>query len=162
HQAVFVGATVTVMLGWMGEDPGPIVDWCANEEHLEMTHAERAHLVELLQPVVAMARELGPMMDKHGTNRVAAMRRVGLGPDRAPGLWLSSRLGESRMRNVSRSPTASDSIDLFHAAFYPYVDIATCDRQAFDTLSRHIADAKGTRPTRLVRNGQLAKILELV
>lgn len=162
HQTLFVGATVSLMLGWRGDEPGPIVDWCAEEERITLSAAERALLVEMLQPVVAMVREIGPMMDKHGTDRVAAMRRVGLGPDRAPGFWLSGKLGENRIRNVSRAPTPSDSIDVFHASFYPYVDIATCDRQAFDALQRHVGEARGPRPTKLFRNGQLAAILDFV
>jgi hypothetical protein len=159
---VFAGATVTLLLGWRGNDAATVLDWVAAEERLTLTAAERADLAEQLQPVVEMVRRIGPMMQEHNTDRVAAMRRVGLGPERAPGYWLAGKLSTNRMRNVTRDPIASDSIDLLHASYFPYMDIAECDRQAHDALQSNLGEARGPRTCHLFRNGQLRAILEHV
>jgi hypothetical protein len=160
--AIVVGATVSLLMGLRDNDAGGALDCAAGVEGYEFTGTERDDLVEALQPLVAYFERLGPEMERLGTDRTTAARRMGLGPDRAPGLWLAGRLSEGRIRNRARAPLRSDMIDLAHAAHYPYVDVATCDRQAHAELARFIGDAAGSRVPNLLRNGQLPAVLEHV
>lgn len=161
-QSLVVGTTVTLMRGWMGDDVAAIVDMHAAREEVELNADERAALIASVQPVVEMVRHIGPVMDQQSVDRTEALRRVGLGPDRAPGFWLAGKLVANRMRNVTRDPSRSDSIDVFHTAYFPYVDIATCDRQTYDAISGFVGQARGSRTASLFRNGQLPAILAQV
>ncbi len=59
-----------------------------------------------------------------------------------------------------REPEDTDSVDLAHVMHFPYVDIATCDRQSYAAISAHVAQARGPRAVTLYRNNQLQAILE--
>ena len=41
----------------------------------------------------------------------------------------------------------------------PYVNIATCDRQAYSALAPHVREVTGTRTPTIFRNGQLDAVL---
>lgn len=159
HHNIVVGTMVTLMHGWMGDDVGTIVDMHASKSGLELTSGDRSQLIEIVAPVVAMLRHIGPLADQQGIDRTEAVRRASLGPDRAPGFWLAGKLVANRMLNVTREPMRSDSIDVFHTAHFPYVDIATCDRQTFDAINRFVAQAQGSRAVSLRRNGRLREVL---
>jgi hypothetical protein len=73
----------------------------------------------------------------------------------SPGMFLARKLVACLGANVMRRPRRSDSVDGMHASYFPYVDVATCDRQTLAWLSSHIGKARGPRTPRLFRNGYL-------
>lgn len=82
--------------------------------------------------------------------------------EQAPGTWLAGQLAANRFRNVTRKPARQDPVDLGHVSHFPYMDIATCDRQVFDAIAPHITSARGARTVALFRNADLPALVEYV
>ena len=78
---------------------------------------------------------------------------------RAPGTNLAMRFFEERRKDSRRRPTRSDLIDGMHSFYFPYVDLATCDRYSHSILSRLISNTKGPRAPRLIRTGRLDEVV---
>jgi hypothetical protein len=138
HRPIALRSTITQVRGWMGDDPAPVV-----LHHLDRdggTPNPRRN-----------GREISPLIDAHGFDRTEVARRMALsmagdGYRVAPGAWLAGQLMAGLVRNVTRSQLRSDMVDCFHAMHLPYVDIASCDAQAYSILSRVVQQATGPRP----------------
>jgi hypothetical protein len=155
-RSIYVGAIVTLVRGWMGLDVNAILDMHVERSDTPLTPADRATLVSALQPIVEHVRHVGPLADE--AERTEGLRRLAE-LDRSPGLSLAQRLVSARIRDVERKVLRSDHPDVFHATYFPYVDIATCDGQAYGALERVIGQVRGSRSVKLFRNGRLAEVL---
>jgi hypothetical protein len=159
---VIAGVTIFLVGGTMGEELDPIIDRCASLLDAHVSDADRALIKETVRPMLDMLRHLAPLMAEGAIDRIEVTRQIGVGPGDSPGRWLAQKLVSNRLRNVGRNPQRSDVVDLFHATYYPYMDVATCDRQAHDALLPFLDEVRGSRASRgqLVRNGQLATVVE--
>ena len=170
HRSIALQSTITQILGWMGDDPAPVV-----LHHLEQgggtpsTAKEANNLIMAQQPIAKVLHEIGPLIDAHGFDRTELARRMvpSMASDGftvAPGIWLAGQLQAGLCRDVSRNPPRSDTVDCLHAMHFPYVDIASCDAPSYAILSRLVERAPGPRPrtVSLFRNGRLAEIVEYV
>ncbi len=81
---------------------------------------------------------------------------------RSPGISLARNLGAERERDPRRQTNRSDSVDAMHAVYFPYVDVATCDRQAFSCVEKRLSGLAGTRKVRLIRNGHLDHVVAAI
>lgn len=167
HGALIAGTVKMLFLGHRGTDVGELVDWGVaglRESGVldrELSAEERAWIIDQIQPMAAAVEQLTPLLESMSFDeRVAATRAMNRTAATAPGAWLGVQLSAARSRNRDRTPRRSDSVDLAHAAHYPYVDIATCDAEAYAALTPHIGAARGSRQVTLFRNGQLAAVVD--
>jgi len=166
HRSIALDSTITQILGWMGNDPGPIVLRHLEQDGGTPTDQEVVDLIRGQQPLAAVLHELNPLIDAPGFDRAELARRMALsmasdGFKVAPGAWLAGKLQAGLARDVSRRIRRSDSVDCLHAMHFPYVDIASCDAQSYAILSRFVDQARGPRPkVSLFKNGSLADIVE--
>lgn len=159
HEAIVAGSAMVLAVG-LQPDAGAAVDWCARAISCSLNATERANLVERVSPAEAALNAMSPFFAMiTPEDRLNLWPRIKADPAVAPGAWLSKTLAGNRLRNVDRDPTRSDSIDLEHCAYLPYVDIATCDRQAYAAIAPRIAEVKGPRVPTLFRNGQLEAVI---
>ena len=159
HQAIVVGATNLLALG-MRPDAAAAIDRAAEMIHADLTPQQRARLVESVVPFESAVRAMAPLFDKLTEfQRLDAWPIMKAGPEVAPGAWLVKQLVANRTRNIDRDPERSDVVDLEHSMHFPYVDIATCDRQAFAALQPILGQARGSRSPHLFRNGEVQKVL---
>jgi hypothetical protein len=162
HRAILVGALKRLIIG-LDQDVGSAVDWCAQALSLNLTPEERSRLSGELAPAETAISIVAPLLSEMPEQDRFRMSEI-MFPvaDAAPGRWLSTMLAANRYRNIGRTPSRSDSIDLMHCTFVPYVDIFTCDRQAFAALTPHLGSVKGTRAPRVFRNGQLGDVIRYI
>jgi hypothetical protein len=158
---------VTLVRGWRGTDVATILAMWEGREPPSLSEDERNSLLLLLAP---WAELLAEFERRHHPS--AAMRERMLDYFRnsfddasheySPGMFLGGRLVRCLRRNTGRNPLRSDSVDGMHAQYFPYVDVATCDRQVFACLSKHVRDLRWPRALHLFRNGQLADVIALL
>jgi hypothetical protein len=124
---------------------------------------EREAILAELAPLVTFLELVQELPNLPDDWRTLALLRVKLShEDYAPGARLSSQLHRGFVQNIRRRPLRSDVVDLIHVAYFPYVDVATCDRAAFPLVSRRLSGLKCPRSVKLFRNGQLLEVLRAV
>lgn len=159
HEAIIAGSAMVLALG-LQPDVAAAVDWCAQAIACTLTASERAGLIEKVAPAEAALETMSQFFTMiTPEERLNLWPLIKADPEVAPGTCLSKTLAGNRLRNVGRDPERSDSIDLEHCSYIPYVDIATCDRQAYAAIAPRLLDVKGTRTPTLFRNGQLEAVL---
>lgn len=159
HDAIVVGAANVLAIGLRPDAPAA-VDYCAQSISCTLTGAERAALIERVAPAEAFVQTMSPVIEMTSQEeRLNIWQIIKAGADVAPGLWLAKKLAGNRHRNIDRAPDRSDTIDLEHCAHIPYVDIVTCDKQAYAAVAPYVHEARGTRTPTIFRNGQLEAVL---
>jgi hypothetical protein len=162
HEAIVVGSTYLLALGFESK-ADEAIDRCARTIKCALTDADRLTLLERVMPAELATVVLAPYLDAmDGDARSRFWSLLKAGPENAPGTWLARQLAANRIRNVMRAADRSDSIDLEHCAHFPYVDIATCDRQAYAAIEPHVEHARGPRPVRVFRNGRLEDVVQYI
>ena len=159
HDAIVSSVAAILGLG-LQPDTAAAVDWCAQVLSCNLTETERQNLLRRAAPAEAAVSAMAPLLHVlTSEERLNLWPHISANSTVAPGTWLSKALAGNRLRNIDRAPTRSDSIDLEHCAYFPYVDIATCDRQAYAAIENRLSEAKGPRTPTVFRNGQLEAVL---
>ncbi|MFN0246142.1 MAG: hypothetical protein ACKV2T_04490 [Kofleriaceae bacterium] len=144
----------------LADDAAGAVDYGAKAIDLELKPAERDELIQLVSPVEASIKELEPVLSSLSKpERLGIWKYIRATAADAPGIWLARGLSGDRARNVDGKSLESDSVDLEHCGHFPYVDIATCDKQAYASIATRLSDVKGSRTPLLFKNGQVAELL---
>jgi hypothetical protein len=128
-----------------------------------LTGVDREAIAKHLQPCADLLRNLNLKQKLTEEQRMKFAYDVaatidGASQQDAPGTSLARCLARGLAKNPTRNPLRSDTIDRAHASYFPYVDVATCDKEAFACISRQIAEVHGLRPTKLFRNGRLQDV----
>jgi hypothetical protein len=144
-----------------------IIAFWEQRDGLLVAPGTRRALQTQLQPLANLIAgfHADPRFDEAARMSVLRMMQDSFGEEayiRSPGMFLSARLAACRTRNDKRKPSRSDLVDGMHAMYFPYVDIATCDRQTFDCLEPHFSKITGPRKPRIIRNGRLKDVLGAV
>lgn len=159
NEAIVVGSRQVLAVGLVSSLE-EAVDYCIASLNLVLTAGQRAELIALARPDAAAIASLAPAFALISElERLDLWRIIRATAADAPGGWLTKILAGERLRNISREPEMSDSIDLEHCAYIPYVDVATCDRQAFAAIAPRLAESRGPRAGRLFRNGDLGELV---
>lgn len=158
---------ITLVRGWRGTDVDEVIEYWATRSDLRLSSAVRASLVAHLQPIAQLMSKFVADERFDDVARLSILTRMrdgfGAAPlSHAPGLFLAARLATCRTQNRTRTPSRSDSLDGLHAMHFPYVDLATCDRQTYHCLAPHLPRIPGPRRPILFRNGQLPNVLNAV
>lgn len=124
----------------------------------------RSAVVAQLAPWADLLRELDRVFELTPERRLEIL--VGMRDtldsqihSKSPGLFLAARLATCLAANVARRVLRSDSVDAMHVRYFPYVDVATCDRQVYGCIERHLQAVRGPRRLVLCRNGRLSEVL---
>lgn len=138
-----------------------LVEEGADALGIKLTAADRDTVGMWLVPVLGLLAHLAPELaalspDERG--RIA--KSIFPEQERSPGRWLGGRVSGCRWRNIQREPLPSDAIDVSHVQHFPYVDVATCDRETFGSLQRHVADISGPRRPTVFRNSELRQLVD--
>lgn len=159
QDAICTAAVWVTSLG-LQKDIESAVDWCAQSISYALTKSERELLLKRLKPAEAALEIISPLASMLSEEELLNLWPI-LSDDgsRAPGFWLAMRLAADRAKNVQRSPSRSDSVDLDHCTHFPYVDIATCDKQTFFALQPYFGKFCGSRQPAIFRNGKLQDVL---
>ncbi|MBS2026454.1 MAG: hypothetical protein JST54_01000 [Deltaproteobacteria bacterium] len=156
-------SVVTRVRGWMGRDAGQIVArW--NSEAVKPLTESRVQSVEeavsatgvLVQPMLdlAAARELDT------TEVLREHARALEHPELYPGRTLAMKVLEWNQRNHGRGRLDTDWLDAQHAAYFPYVDIATCDANTFACVVRAAGAVEMPRRCSIAKGTDLRFIVE--
>jgi hypothetical protein len=146
-------------------DIDEFLEECEQETGEQLESKEREAITNHLQPWADLLRDFKAKFKLTEEQRtdfaydVAATIDGAIQHD-APGTGLARCLARGLAQNPTRKPLRSDTVDSAHASYFPYVDIATCDREVFACISRQITEVHGPRPTKLFRNGQLHRVVE--
>ncbi|HEY4179445.1 MAG TPA: hypothetical protein VGM90_21525 [Kofleriaceae bacterium] len=158
-EAIVVGSSSVLGLG-LAADAAEAVDYGAKAIRQELKPAERDELIALVLPVEASVKALEPVLSSLSKlERLGIWKYIRATATDAPGTWLAKVLAGERARNLDGKPLESDSVDLEHCGHFPYVDIATCDRQAYASIAPRLRDVKGSRTPQLFKNGQIEELL---
>jgi hypothetical protein len=157
---------ITLVRGWRGTDVGEIVSYWQAKSEIQISDAIRDSMRAHLQPVSDLVASLGDAMssEEARTHILTSMSHsfASEGHVSAPGLFLSGQLASCRSRNRTRIPTVSDALDGMHVTHFPYVDVATCDRQTYGCIIPHLEKIVRPRRPRIIRNGDLREVLRAV
>lgn len=150
---------VTLIGGRQGTDVSEILAGWERESGVFLDEGDRATVTRGLEPWAVLLREVEATVKPTETQRVMMLRSMREAPrQNSPGLYLAQRLVSCLSANVGRTPLRSDCVDGLHAAYFPYVDIATCDRQVYACVCPHLPTIKGARNPQLFRNGHLSEV----
>jgi hypothetical protein len=158
---------VALVRGHDGGEPDHVVSAFERETGAALDGKVRAEVIAQLVPWANLLRDVGSVMDPAPENRTNLLLRIRETVDDkihacSPGLYLAARLAHSQASNIARTVKRSDSVDGMHARYFPYVDIATCDRHVYACIVQHLPKARGTRRVRLFRNGCLRDVVSAV
>jgi hypothetical protein len=151
----------TLAGGLLGTDVSDIIAWFEPEFRGQISDAELATIIATLTPWAALVRDHVRSDADH--ERLFRDFRDNFGDAsrlHSPGMFLARRLAACWSRDLARKPRRSDSVDGMHASYFPYVDVATCDRSAFTCLAPHIESVRGSRTPRIFRNNDLASVID--
>jgi hypothetical protein len=158
---------VTVVRGWLGTNVEEVIAHWEAKDGVALLPRVKVALRAQLQPFGDLMNVVGkdPRLDDDARMKILMMMRDSFGDDsyiHAPGMFLAARVATCRMRNQTRVPTLTDSVDAMHATYFPYVDIATCDRQTYACLAPHLSKITRPRSPMVFRNGRLEAVLRAV
>jgi hypothetical protein len=150
---------VTLARGWMGTDISEILAmW--EESKGRLADGERASIVVALTLWAELVREhILTDEDREKFARDFLDTFDDTSRIHSPGMFLARRLTGCWQRDTARNPKRGDSVDVMHASYFPYVNIATCDRSAFACLAKYIGLVKGPRSPRVFRNNDLESVV---
>jgi hypothetical protein len=158
HEAIVACSTYRLALG-LDATADDAIDWCA----CTLTDVDRHILLARLLPVEIAMAALSPYVAALNPETHARFSDLmNAGPDNAPGTWLARQLAGSRTLDLTRDVERRDNADVEHCAYFPYVDIATCDPQVYPDIAEHLATARGPRAPRLFLNRDLKDVVDYV
>jgi uncharacterized protein (DUF2384 family) len=163
-EKLFAQCMITLVRGWMGSDIDGIVSFWAPKTAPTLTAGRIAAVRRRLEMFRAAFIEVEPLMDEQADARDHAMANMlaATDPARSPGLHLMTKLSAARTHDGHRAPKASDAVDGMHAVYFPYVDIATCDKFTHTHLERAMPTVAKARPVQLLRTKRLEQVLEAI
>lgn len=157
---------VTLVRGWRGTDVAEILAYWEAKSEIRISDATRVSMRTRLQPVSDLITSLGDarLNDQERMQLLTFMAHsfASEGYASAPGLFLSGRLANCRTRNRNRIPSRSDALDGMHVMHFPYVEVATCDRQTYGCICPHLDKILTPRRPLIIRNGHLREVLRAV
>lgn len=162
---LMVRTFITLARGWRGNDAGSILSFWEHEEGQELRDWERSLILAHLEPLGELLREVGEQFGFDEAQREHLLNAFKATFDSSkqggtPGQYLAGRLSGAQVRNLTRKPKLSDTVDKLHAMHFPYVDVATCDRSTFADAAKYLTTVSGPRSVRLFRNSQLRDVLD--
>lgn len=164
---LYIRGLCAIVLAETGADLDSILISCEASSGVRLTDDRRTVVRALLVPAFNLMAEASVRYGPTREQRRHILSQMGVSFDdesyrHSPGMFLAARVARCRIQNVTRVPQPSDSLDGQHASFFPYVDIATCDRQTYACVCTHLAKVSTPRRVQLVRNGRLAEVLAAV
>jgi hypothetical protein len=158
---------VALVGGRDGSEPDQVVAAFERELGALLDASVRTDVIAQLVPWAALLTQVAGIMDLTPERRLEILSRMRDTVDldayiHSPGLYLAARLATCLSRNITRAVLKSDSVDGMHVMYFPYVDIATCDRQVYSCIVQHLPVANGSRAVRLFQNGRFREVIEAI
>jgi hypothetical protein len=158
---------ITIIRGWLGTDANTVLAFWEEKQDIALPEATRIALLARLQPFANLMKDASEVLEPGDDQRVKVLATMRDSYDeaaylRSPGMFLAAQVGACRTRNATRIPSFSDPVDAMHATYFPYVDIATCDRQTYACIAPHLPKILGPRKPVVIPNGHLDDVLEAI
>ncbi|MCB9586382.1 MAG: hypothetical protein H6718_13345 [Polyangiaceae bacterium] len=146
-------------------DPSRIVAASADASGTALTPDEEQRLSAALAPVAEFVASVRPLLEDPDLRRRLANKIPVNSPLLgifSPGTHLAFQLSLHRAADPKRRTTQSDIVDALHVMHFPYVDVATCDRNVLAGIQRALGDITGPRIPKVFRNGQLTQVVRAI
>jgi hypothetical protein len=156
---LYVQCSVTLIRGWLGNGIEDILNFWIQRDSLDLSAGALQRVRTRLRTFSAAWAELREQIDEDGRGALLQGMAASQDPARSPGTHLATCLAAARTRDGRRKPLRSDVVDSMHAFYFPYVDVATCDRFTHATLEKTLPTVGGSRLPRLIRTGSLPDVV---
>jgi len=160
EQALVSCAVQCLALG-LESDAASAIERCASYGNYTLSDEQRMMLFKQVLPAELALVAWRPYLDKLSDDeRSMLLKQLRSTPDLAPGIALSNVVSYARHRDLTRNPDRTDSVDLEHCTYLPYVDVATCDNNVFGAVAKHLSSTRSAiRRVKLFRNGEIAELI---
>jgi len=164
-QRLYYQCLVTLISGWLSDDASDVISYWQARMEFQLDSDELNSVRECLRSAAAAIRAYAQVLAAAPQSvRPQILQRMAVPPppDRSPGTYLITGIAAEKRKNPARTPRRSDIIDTLHACYFPYVDIATCDRFMHATILPMLAQVAKSRSIQLIRTGKMSEVVAAI
>jgi hypothetical protein len=152
---------ITMIRGWLSDDPQVIVEYWQAKSNLELSPKERDRILTAMRAMAELLEPVRKLQADQDTVDFQLRRWASAFGDAKgfPGSMLSHGVAWELSRDRKRKRLRSDHVDVDHVAHIPYVDIATCDRAVIHMMRPYLAKIHARRGARVIRSGHIQDVI---